>query len=258
MNKRQEAILQILSEKGSMSVQSLAEQFAVSRMTIYRDIEILLKTHYIKKVPGGIAKRNYKEVDPGWMAKAPMQKSAKIQISQFISENFIYNNQTIFIESGSTAFTLLPFLNHFETLKVYTNCVAALYTFNDSNMPSAEIHLIPGILDYNMQAIIGDEAIDFINHLKFDTCFLSATGISLAGKVQDPNKEIIKIKQKVIKKSDVVFSLLDHTKFGKQSQFLSYALDDIDYIVSDQDIPNPFQRLFEKHDIKILNSSSQN
>ncbi len=256
MNKRQKAILQILSEKGSMSVQPLANQFNVSRMTIYRDINELLKANYIKKVVGGIAKRNYKAIDPGWLAKEQMQKSAKTEIAKFVSKNYIRNNQTIFIESGSTAITLIPFLNRFEKLTVYTNCIAALYAFNTENIPSATIHIIPGVLDYNTQAIIGNEATVFIESLKFDTCFLSATGISLTGKVQDPNLDIIHIKQKVIKRSSIVFSLLDHTKFGKQSQYSSYSLEDIDYIASDQHIPDPFEHLFKKHKITLLNSSS--
>ncbi len=254
MKQRQEKILQILSENGSMSVQALASIFNVSRMTIYRDINVLLKNHYIKKVPGGIAKRNYKQVDPGWKAKAPLQKPAKLRISQFLSQYYIQNDQMIFIESGSTATTLIPFLSRFERLIVYTNCLAAFYLLDAQQMSKIEIHITPGVLDYRMQAVIGEEALSFIDQLQFDCCFLSATGISLTGKLQDPNWDIIKIKQKVMEKSDKVFFLLDHSKFGKQSKFAGYSLDNIDYIVSDRSVPAPFDGLFLDHNVTILNA----
>ncbi len=255
MKKRQENILQILSEKGAISVQDLAQKLNVSRMTIYRDIEVLLKTNYIKKVSGGIAKRNYKQIDPGWQAKSFLQKSAKQQICEFVSKNHIKDGQSLFIESGSTALTLIPFLTAFQNLKIYTNCIAALSLFDTREISGIELHMTAGILDPDSQALIGSETLSFIKTIDhFDSCFLSATGISLTGQLQDPHKDIIAVKQAVIKKSDNVFFLLDHSKFGKQSQYNGYDLNDINYIISDKAVPEPFQKLFLKKNIMVLDA----
>ncbi|MFN8381021.1 MAG: DeoR family transcriptional regulator [Anaerolineales bacterium] len=51
---REKKILEFLQKQGSASIQELAEAFAVSNMTIHRDLNKMEQTGYIQKKHGGV------------------------------------------------------------------------------------------------------------------------------------------------------------------------------------------------------------
>lgn len=52
-NNRQLEILELLSQKGNVSVEELAEKFKVSKMTIRRDLEKLEENNLLQRTHGG-------------------------------------------------------------------------------------------------------------------------------------------------------------------------------------------------------------
>lgn len=63
---------------------------------------------------------------------------------------------------------------------------------------------------------------------------------------------------KIVEKSEKVYALLDHDKFGK-SALVTYAqLSKMDVIICDQLLPMEFQKFAEKNKIKILLSENVN
>lgn len=58
LKSRQQQILDLLFEQGNASIESLADHFDVSRMTIHRDAHALANQGLIDKIHGGITLKN--------------------------------------------------------------------------------------------------------------------------------------------------------------------------------------------------------
>jgi Fe2+ or Zn2+ uptake regulation protein len=62
---RRRALLDLLNEKGSLSLADIVTGFGVSKMTVHRDLDLLEKRQALKRIHGGaVAVSNLKEVVP--------------------------------------------------------------------------------------------------------------------------------------------------------------------------------------------------
>ncbi len=251
MKERHQRILHILSKEGYLSPNALAQSLNVSRMTIHRDLDILAKKGMIKRVKGGATFSNYNESDPGWEAKHHLHQLAKEEIAQYAVEKFVRPHYRVFIESGSTARCILPYLAAYAPLDIYINCISLLKDLEIYASSNINFHIIPGMVHAENQTIIGTDAQKFLQSTTFDLCFLSATAVSLTGEFQDPDMEIIKVKEAVVKASKQVILLVNASKFGSQSQYKVYSPKDIHHLVCEQDIPPIFQSFLEKNHISL-------
>ena len=100
LNYRENSILDLLYERGRISVSELAEILFVSEMTIRRDLSELEKNGLIKRYRGGAV---LTAID----SKIPISRrffvdeGEKLSLSKKAAE-FLDNNLTVFIDSSST------------------------------------------------------------------------------------------------------------------------------------------------------------
>ena len=223
---RQEQIIELLNNNGSMKATELADYFSVSRETIRRDLNTLSENGSIKKGFGGaIAVNDFTTlpIDSRLLDEHDAKKRIARKALSFIPEHgFIY------LDTGSTTLSLALELKNLSGYTIITNSIPVLTTLIDSKN-----HLI----------FLGGECnaeIELLKTLRVDIAFLGSAGFEQHHGPATNAFADGQIKSCAISCAQTSIVLCDSRK-AKYSSFQQYASwNEIDHLISDTDFPQEF------------------
>lgn len=239
-------IEQYIRLKKSVSLDELCEKFDVSKNTIRRDVNEIVKQDGYNKVYGGVEfVRDY--LLP-FEERNSQESLAKQTIAKLAAKN-IQPKDIIFIDSGTTTQYIPDFLPSEIELTVITNSLNIINKV--SRMPNITLIVIGEIFKRATNSFVGIDSSDVMHKYNIHKAFMATTAISINnGLTNSDNQEYI-IKREIVKKARKSYVLLHHSKFGK-SALVTYAeLDQIDGIISDQALPSDYQDYAKEHQIDI-------
>ena len=168
---RQEQIIELLNNNGSMKATELADYFSVSRETIRRDLNTLSENGSIKKGFGGaIAVNDFTTlpIDSRLLDEHDAKKRIAKKALSFIPEHgFIY------LDTGSTTLSLALELKNLSGYTIITNSIPVLTTLIDSKN-----HLIflGGECSSEIMCSVGVQVVELLKTLRVDIAFLGSAG----------------------------------------------------------------------------------
>ena len=115
-------ILEYLKVKKFATVEEMMEKFKISRSTLRRDLIAMEERGHIKRTRGGAELVEQIKDNIEWVNLAEIfknNKDDKIKIAKKASE-FIKDNDVIFIDSGSTCYYMIDYINA-KNITVVTN-----------------------------------------------------------------------------------------------------------------------------------------
>ncbi|GGJ10980.1 hypothetical protein GCM10008995_21130 [Halobellus salinus] len=95
------------------------------------------------------------------------------------------------------------------------------------------------------KALVGPTAEAYIRNSNFDLGFLGVNGISEDGELSTPNESEAALKRLVMANTSRVAVVTATEKFGERSFRQFGSIDDIDLLVTDARVPEPFRDLFD-------------
>lgn len=227
LNKMEEYILQY----NNVSLETLASHFSISINTVRRDIAEILKKGTIKKVYGGVM-----AIDPSRSSILTAGDQSSCEAKQVIGSlaaSLIKDDDTIFLDSGTTVVHIIPFLENKKNITIVTN---SLRVINACAMyPQLNLLVMGGYYDDTTQSFAGTRTLDSIGNVPYDLALLGTTGISLTrGLTTVPFFEET-VKQLIITRNPGRVALMvDHSKFGKSALRSFGKLEDISYLITDK------------------------
>ncbi|MEQ2525526.1 DeoR/GlpR transcriptional regulator [Robertmurraya yapensis] len=207
--ERHEKILQLLKEKNTVKIQELVELTSSSESTIRRDLTVLEKKEYLKRVHGGASKLQGKLQEPTMNEKSSKNHQAKQKIAQF-AVGLIEEGESIYLDAGSTIVEMIPFLP--ENIVVVTNGITHIPLLLEKNIKT---YLIGGFVKPSTNAVVGRDAIASLEHYRFDKCFMGVNGIHPQYGYTTPDQEEAAVKQLAMSLSREAFILADDSKFSE-------------------------------------------
>ena len=96
MNARQQSILQMVIDKGRMSVADLAKMTGVSEVTIRQDLNSLEKQSYLRRTHGFAVPLDSEDVETRMMTHFAIKRELAARAATLVS-----SGETVFIENGS-------------------------------------------------------------------------------------------------------------------------------------------------------------
>jgi DeoR/GlpR family transcriptional regulator of sugar metabolism len=236
---RQSLILQAVRSDGSARVSELVQQLGVSDMTIRRDLETLARDGLVEKVHGGaVLPGATASHEPGFEAKLVLEQPEKAAIAR-AAARLVRPGNAIAISAGTTTFALAQCLLDVPGLTIVTNSLRVTNLFNgkptfDGSLSSV---VLTGGIRTPSDALVGPVADLTIRSLHFDLLFLGCHGIDPDAGLTTPNLAESETNRTFIRLARRVVVLADHTKWGIVSLSSFAALDEIDVLITDEDLP---------------------
>lgn len=240
----------IISHK-TATLDSLCEEFDVSKNTLRRDIDTLLKRGNIKKVYGGVMATEKREA----VSLKPFNErnSTNLNLKESIAEKASYlinDGDTLFIDTGSSTLPLIRFLGRKNDITIVTNSVPVIYAALSE--PSLNVIALPGTLNRPTDSLVGAACLESLKNFHVKKSIMSCTGLSIENGVCNASFSEYEIKRAAMNIASERILLADHTKFGVSAMMSYSSIDRFDYLVSDSEPPKTLASYLSERGVELV------
>lgn len=211
-------------EDNYVALEDLMQLLDSSESTVRRDLGELEQEGRLHRVHGGAELFHSLQEELSNQEKSVKNSQIKQALAQKASR-FVYDNDVIFIDAGTTTEFLLPFLQR-KNVTVVTNSIHHATRLVDLSIKTI---IIGGYVKQTTDASIGSVALEQIRQMNFDKAFLGMNGVDEAY-LTTPDMEEAVIKKAVIANAKVSYILVDGTKIGQVSFVKVAAIDQVTII----------------------------
>jgi len=258
MKERREEIKKILEQSGEVTLAQLLVLFpSVGQMTLRRDLDYLQAVGVAFRTHGGARHVGYRvgektkiesKTEPDFISRANQNQIGKNIIAHKTLE-LIPDGSSIFLDSGTTAFTLAKFLKTHHLSIVTTGPNIALELAPKSN---CNFTLLGGQLNRHNLTVAGALALDNLDKLDIDIAVMAASGYSAASGFSCGSYMEAEIKRKVLSKAKTKIMLADSSKYGGDMDFCFAGFGDINYLVTDKSVAEDILEAAERAWVRIV------
>lgn len=246
--RRQNAIVDLLKRRNSISISELSDTFGVSEITVRRDIKHLEDEGKVMRRYGSVRTAEHDKTD-GYLSKRDTQRQIAKMAAQFVEEGDV-----IFINTSSTAIATLEFIN-VPDVTVITNNGSAINQPFDS---SIDVYLTGGKIGNRRSSLTGDSTLSFVTLVKAKTCILGCDGISPEGGITTNEFKEMQVNRMMLENSSKSIIVATSEKIGKTAHFQFGSLDLVDMFITDTRATNAQINLLKFGGIKRMSLANAN
>lgn len=232
--ERMRQVLQRLETRDYVPVSELAEHFSVSEVTVRSDLRELAREGLVARVRGGVRALQHGQSEVGFDLRLRLEVDRKRAIAA-VAATMVGEGESVAIDASTTGYYLALELRSKRELVVVTNGLLVATALADA--PGITVLVPGGMLRLSAMSLVGDFGADVLRATRINKGFLGARGLSLERGLMDLNPDEVRIKQEMAGACELVFGILDGTKWHR-SGLLSFAPPDaLAGIVTDSSAP---------------------
>ncbi len=248
--ERRKEIEDLVNLQGSVKIDDLVEKYNLTRMTIWRDLKHLADKNLIKKIHGGAVRVDkFADFDLSLKSKKIKNTLQKQIIARFAAQNYVKNNDLLFFDSGTTVGEMIPHLNQ-ENLTIITNGVETLLNAS-KYIPPFTVFSCGGMLKEDSLSFVGKEASDYLSNYNASSYFFSVPGVSLTQGICETDPLEYAVKQSMFQQAEKRILLVDSSKFGKSYPFKVASFEEIECIITDEDLPSEIHERLTNQGVSV-------
>lgn len=244
--QRRQVIMQLLQDKGEISVEQLVQYFNTSEVTIRKDLSALESTGFLLRKYGGavlipqeLLEENHEE----------LLSNRKLAIAKAAAERIADNNRII-IDSGSTTAALIKQLNNKQGLVVMTNSLSVANQLR-SLEHAPTLLMTGGTWDTGSESFQGKVAEQVLYSYNFDQLFIGADGIDLARGTTTFN-ELVGLSQVMAEVAQEVIVMVESQKIGRKMPNLELTWQQIDVLITDELLSDKVKKQIELLGVEVV------
>ncbi len=246
---RRTEILNMLNEKGELSVQYLSKYFDVSDVSIRNDLSYLEKKGLLIRSHGGAIKNQPISFDLDLNERLKTHQKEKSRIG-LQAAKFIKDGNTIIMDSGSTTIEVAKHIAQKKDLKVITNSLPIAYILAESD--DIEVIMPGGVLRGQMKSLKGSMTEKNILSFNCDIAFIGVDSIDASEGLFTPSIAEASLSNHMIEIARQVIVVADSSKFNKKSFVKINDIDAIDILVTDKNIEPIYVEKLETEGVRVV------
>jgi DeoR family fructose operon transcriptional repressor len=249
--ERQQAMAQLVSERGRLSVAAIAERFDVTTETVRRDLSALERMGLLRRVHGGaVPAASLAVIESGLGERDQANTAQKELIAKVALEQLPPAGGTVLLDAGSTTSRFASLLPRDLRLTVVTHAVPVAARL--AGLPQIDLHLLPGRVRTTTQAAVGADTITALGRLRVDVAFLGTNGITADHGLSTPDHDEASVKRAMVASARRVICLADSSKVGTEASIRFAALDELDVLVTDAGIAEVDSAAFARTGVEVV------
>lgn len=208
-------ILSKLQNEDAVSVSELCRELKVSRSTIQRDLAYLEANNQIIRERGGALKLGIDEtisdlVEVSMSEKLNVNLTAKKHVAKLVADE-IANNDLVFIDAGTTALQVIPYLIN-KQIKIVTYSYLLVSYLRQMDI---EVYLLGGKYNSKHDIVFGSTTLKNLSDFRFDKAIITAVGVDFNfNEAYTSEVEVGHIKQLAMARSSKNYLIIDDSKFN--------------------------------------------
>ncbi|MBI2735144.1 MAG: DeoR/GlpR transcriptional regulator [Rhodospirillales bacterium] len=248
---RQKEILALARVQGRVSVDGLAEKFAVTPQTIRKDLNDLCEQRLLSRIHGGAVIASGVE-NTAYEARRLIAALEKRAIGARAAA-LIPNQSSLFINIGTTTEEVARALTAHEDLLVITNnlnVARTLYPF-----PSFDVIVAGGPVRRSDGAVVGAAAIDLIRQFKVDTAVIGTSAIDEDGALLDFDYQEVRVSQAIMENARRVVLVADRLKLERTAPVRIGHMSQVQVFVTDRLESARLRTICGEHSVEVIETA---
>ncbi|MEO3756044.1 DeoR/GlpR family DNA-binding transcription regulator [Streptomyces sp. B6B3] len=247
--ERQQEILRQARERGRVDVLSLADEFQVTAETVRRDLKVLDRGGFIRRVHGGAIPAGGLDFEPDLAERDAVAADEKDRIARAALAELPAEGSLI-LDAGTTAARFAAVLPVDASFTVVTHALPVAARLADH--PGIALHLVGGRVRHRTRAAVDAWALRAYGEIRADVAFLATNGFSLEGGLTTPDLAEAAVKRAALAAARRVVLLADSAKHG-QEHFARFGdLSHVDVLVTDSGLPPAAARAIERQGTEVV------
>lgn len=249
MNRiRQEKIKEFIESRSVATIKEIHELIPdVSLMTVHRDLDALETQGVIEKYRGGVRSIHHPG-DIEFNVRMRENNPGKLTIAQK-ALTLVQPYSSVFLDASTSNLFLARNLPDINLNIITTGPGIALEL---CRLHNPVVTVCCGIMNRKNLAISGQNTLEMLDKINIDTAFIGVSGCSGNVGFTCGTEADMLIKRMVIKKARSAVLMCGAEKLNRLMPYTFATMEDVDYIVSDEPLPENFAKAAKKAGIKIL------
>jgi len=251
---RSERILEELLRDGKVSVDRLAQAFAVSRSTIRRNLSELERLGLLRRNRGGAIPSVALIYDAfrhlsSFRDQEDRCAAEKRRIG-LIAASLVGDGETIAIGAGTTTTQVARGIRHRRGITVLTNAINIAMEL--SHLPDINVCMTGGFLSGGWFALVGDMAERAAGEIFVDKAFIGLDGIHPELGLMTNYPQQAAIHRTMLMRARQRVVVADHRKIGAVGASLICGCESINYLITDTGTAGEEAGLFAEKQVTVL------
>lgn len=238
MNSRQQQILQMVIDRGRVSVVELAKTTGVSEVTIRQDLNLLEKMSYLRRAHGYAVPLDSEDVETRMMNNYALKR----ELAEFAA-SLVNNGETVFIENGSSNALLARTLAEQKEVTIVTVSSYIAHLLKETR---CEVILLGGIYQKKSESMVGPLTRQYVQQVHFSKAFIGIDGWQPETGFTGRDMMRSDVVNAVLEKGGEAVVLTDSTKFGAVHPYMMGPISRFSRVITDKGLKAEHQQQLER------------
>ncbi len=248
--ERHNTIEREIRKAGFVLVPEMSQLLNCSEETVRRDLTEMEKAGRLQRTHGGayLAEKSDKGY-PIELRKSYMQNTKEKMAMAAIRE--IRENDVVMLDSSTTCLTIAEkILSRGMSVSLVTNSLAICELFRGTN---SGINLvgIGGTFRRRTLSFADPSTVEALSRYYADISFVSCPKVSARFGLSDNHISEANVRRQMLRNAAKKVLVVDHTKFDGNANILFEGIRELDMIITDQKVPEDFERFAGEQGIAI-------
>lgn len=247
-NIRQEQIREYIEQKNIVTIKQLQALLPqVSLMTIHRDLDVLERGGDVVKFRGGAKSVRHAD-DLDFNVRMWENNIGKELIAQK-AMGLLQPHTSVFLDASTTNLALAKALPDMS-LNIFTTGPSIALEL--CRLRNPVVTLCCGTINRKNLAISGQNTLEMLTQINIDVAFVGVSGCSLEAGFTCGTESDMLVKRLVIQKARTSVLMCSREKFTSLMPYTFAKLEDVDYLVSDEPVPENFAIAAAQANVTLL------
>lgn len=232
LQERRRRIVELLQERGRVTVEELAQRFLTSAVTIRADLGGLASEGALLRTHGGALVRRDDD-DLSIAVKETLQHAEKVRIAQAAAA-LIRDGETIILDSGTTTAEIAKQIRAMKdtSINVITNALNIAILL--ANVPHVRLIMLGGILRPESHSLSGHMAESALAGLQADHLFLGVDGLDPDIGLMTPHLAEAQLNARMMGIARHVVAVTDSSKLMRRNVSVIATVDRLHLLITDR------------------------
>ena len=235
--ERQDHIARFVEEHGRARVAELAVRFAVSGVTIRKDLLVLESAQRLVRTHGGAIAIDRSRPELSFDIRERLQAEEKVRIGAAGAE-LVQDGESIVMDASTTALSVARQLKGrpgWSQLTIITNGLRIASEL--AGHPGITVLMLGGRVRWEALSVVGQLGDGLFDRINVQKAFLGAAGFTVESGLADATDEEAQIKRSMVSAAREVIAIVDHTKWGRAAFATFCPADQIGLVLTDAAAP---------------------
>ena len=245
VNKRKEAIVDLLAADRHISIPEISNILGVSAATIRHDLNDLAERGLILRTHGGAIST----LPAALMRKQKLLVAEKNRIGKAAAA-LINDGDIIIVETGTTIAAFVKHLLGKRDVRLVTN---SLYILSYARMnPGLHVTILGGDFRPSTETCGGPLTQTILETFHIPRAFIGADGFSLEHGIYADAVDQVEFVKRMQQQAEQTILLADSSKYGKKGFVSTVPLTEVDLLITDTGLPQATITQIEQAGIQVL------